>query len=264
MQEKGVKAHKGGAAFFKGVKLLFQAWDLINQTKGIWDKDILFATFNPEDCIEILKIPLTSHVKEPELIWNFSKNGAPSVKVVYHMLKRVQAQTSHQSSDCSLEVVSPDVWSQTWSVKLPPKIKNFIWRCCLNVLATKENLYKRHCSPAPACPLCDRAVEMLEHWKFMIMNCISPDQYEVKFTAFLCWHIRKGRNATIFQAIDLNPNLTIRRAKNDIDEVLNLIPPQQHSLISILNSLNLSQKEWNPPCIGDLSQKEWNPPGIGD
>ncbi|GKE66601.1 reverse transcriptase, partial [Tanacetum coccineum] len=32
-----------------------------------------------------------------------------------------------------------------------------------NSVATKENLFRRHCSPSPSCPICNVSVETIEH-----------------------------------------------------------------------------------------------------
>lgn len=46
---------------------------------------------------------------------------------------------------------------------MPQKIKVFVWKACLNILPTRENLFKRKIHPNGLCPICQRYSELVEH-----------------------------------------------------------------------------------------------------
>lgn len=45
-------------------------------------------------------------------------------------------------------------WSFIRNLKLPPKIRMFLWRACFNILPTKLALFRRHVAANPFCDQC--------------------------------------------------------------------------------------------------------------
>nr|GMC81691.1 uncharacterized protein LOC109176397 [Ipomoea batatas] len=71
------------------------------------------------------------------------------------------------------EAIQPDScnfksWNQLWRLKIPPKIKNFIWRCARNILPVKTVLLQRRVEIPPDCPLCHKEVESRSH---LFLDC---------------------------------------------------------------------------------------------
>ncbi|KAJ9183758.1 hypothetical protein P3X46_007570 [Hevea brasiliensis] len=84
--------------------------------------------------------------KDPELVYHYSKQGIPTVKSVYFLLKK-ESRMDILSASSSLHRNIPfAVWKSIWSLEAPSKIKSFLWRASTNFLATKENLFKRKCA----------------------------------------------------------------------------------------------------------------------
>ena len=54
-------------------------------------------------------------------------------------------------------------WKSIWRIKVPGKIKHFIWKACLNSLPTKENLLRRKVFQDLVCHLCARESEDVFH-----------------------------------------------------------------------------------------------------
>ena len=46
------------------------------------------------------------------------------------------------------------LWKKVWSIKLPPKVKNFLWRLYNHCLPTKDLLIYRRLDVDPAFPFC--------------------------------------------------------------------------------------------------------------
>ena len=42
-------------------------------------------------------------------------------------------------------------WSRIWKLNVPPKVWNFVWRACTDILPTHANLYHKK---EPLDPLC--------------------------------------------------------------------------------------------------------------
>lgn len=50
-----------------------------------------------------------------------------------------------------------------WDLEIPEIVNMFMWRAGNDLLATKENLYRRKYSKDPLCPNCFSAIETILH-----------------------------------------------------------------------------------------------------
>ena len=80
---------------------------------------------------------------------------AYSVKYAYRVL------TTHLST--TLPNHNLALWKKIWSIKLPPKVKNFLWRVCSHCLPTKDRLIQRKLNVDPTCPVCATEMETSLH-----------------------------------------------------------------------------------------------------
>ncbi|KAL5781025.1 hypothetical protein ACOSP7_006054 [Xanthoceras sorbifolium] len=134
---------------------------LISPSSHSWDLVKLDQVFVAADRDSILEIPLSFGECNDSLIWHFDKNGEYSVKSGY----RVAAQEKlalKGSSSC------PDSkwWLALWNLNIPPKIKIFIWRVCLNAIPSLCNLCSRKIVVDPCCSRCGDAPESSAHALF--------------------------------------------------------------------------------------------------
>jgi len=58
------------------------------------------------------------------------------------------------------------VWKRIWNLKLPGKVKIFIWRCMHNAIPCMGVLADRHIVTSGQCPLCSTYVESVSHMLF--------------------------------------------------------------------------------------------------
>lgn len=56
-----------------------------------------------------------------------------------------------------------EFWNDVWSIKVPPKIKNFVWRVCRNILPTKTKLFDRKITSSYSCTWCLNEPETVDH-----------------------------------------------------------------------------------------------------
>ena len=54
-------------------------------------------------------------------------------------------------------------WNHIWKLRVPNKIKTFLWRVCSEALPTKENLRKRKILDSIECSLCQAGQELTFH-----------------------------------------------------------------------------------------------------
>ena len=134
---------------------------LIDNDIKWWKVDVINATFLPHEASTILKIPLNYNLPEDCLIWIGKKRGEFTVKNAYHIassiVDSIEEGESTSSSSWTL------LWKRIWQQKVPPKLKIFAWRICVNGLPTMQNLNHRGIHYSSFCPLCDKAIKTTAH-----------------------------------------------------------------------------------------------------
>lgn len=177
------------------------------------------------------------------LWWPCAKIGEYSVRSGYYQIKRNDQK--HIRAPSTSYGMGGNIWKQLWKVKVPQKIKHFLWKICHNFVHVLANLWKKKLVNSALCPICLKEPETIEHtlllcewtrgvWFGLQIQCI-PDRsklstlhewIELKFEEFsrikdfvvssLCcalWSIWKERNSVVFEQIDPNPMATVLRAK---------------------------------------------------
>lgn len=113
---------------------------------------------------EILAIPLTWVEEEDKVFWKANKAHDFSVKSAYQVVLRLAHQHSGESSH---NWSNEKVWKHIWTLNVPPKVWNFLWRACSNILPTRGNLQSRKVAVDSRCELCKQQPELVCHvlWK---------------------------------------------------------------------------------------------------
>ena len=88
----------------------------------------------------IKSFPLCSIPQSDMLIWPKEKIGTYSIKSDYKLLCEWKNEELNQPW---ISDTKRNFWSSIWKIKVPGKIKHFIWKACSNSLLTKESLLKR-------------------------------------------------------------------------------------------------------------------------
>ena len=58
---------------------------------------------------------------------------------------------------------SPNLPKEFWALKVPPKVRTFVWRACSKILPTRENLHRRKVMVDPPCEICCQKPESVGH-----------------------------------------------------------------------------------------------------
>ena len=88
------------------------------------------------------------------------QSGTYSVKSGYQVLCELE---SAEEASASSDEKSRSFWRNIWQLRVPNKVKIFLWRACTNALPTKVNLQKRRVVDNSVCNLCQKASEDTFH-----------------------------------------------------------------------------------------------------
>ena len=101
---------------------------------------LIDKVFLPFEAQVIKSFPVCLTPQEDILIWPKSKDGMYTVKMGYQFLcEREDKERASVSSFDAAKIF----WSGLWKLKVPNKVKTYVWRACTNSLPTLENLLKR-------------------------------------------------------------------------------------------------------------------------
>ena len=134
--------------------------DLIDPINRTWKEDMLDRFFYDFEAATIKNIPLCRSIQEDVLIWPFNSDGEYSVKLGYRFLQ--EANTLQQPGPSNAEAMKP-LWNKIWSMDVPNKVKNLVWRACTNSLPTKVNLVRRKVTSDGLCAICGVHQEDVVH-----------------------------------------------------------------------------------------------------
>ena len=119
------------------------------------------ALFLPFEADTILQIPLSYSLLDDKMVWVGNKRGVFSVKSAYYVtIPLVDKIERGESSNGDYKT---PLWKKMWQLKIPPKVKIFSWRACINGLPTCVNLRNRGIRNDALCFLCKKAPESTQH-----------------------------------------------------------------------------------------------------
>ena len=101
---------------------------------------LLDLNFYPWEAEAIKNIHVSNHEVADALIWPRTADGVYSVWSAYCLL----AATHHQDQPSSSNVeAGKGLWNGIWKLKVPNKVRHFLWRAVHESLSTKCNLHRR-------------------------------------------------------------------------------------------------------------------------
>ena len=137
-----------------------QVCALIDEETGKWIEDQVVDEFSPHEAFAILGIPLSSTQVKDKLIWMATPNGCYSTKSAYHPLSTEVAKKIPGPSNMT---AYKKFWLDIWQLKVPNKIRHFIWRVANESLPTKKNLLQRNITANALCDGCSSETEDTIH-----------------------------------------------------------------------------------------------------
>ncbi|KAF3973217.1 hypothetical protein CMV_003348 [Castanea mollissima] len=150
---------------------------------------------------------------------------------------------------CSRPSEIRKAWRGLWGMNVPNKVRHFAWKACGNILATKENLWRRKITVNGLCEYCGTHTETVGHlfwfckhakeiwsssklfmpfevmpsWDFMDVMCQVQQWNDfmpglMERTVMICWGIWKNRNEIIHGGKGRPGRAVVRSALMMMDE----------------------------------------------
>ena len=238
---------------------------LIEADRKEWKTEVIQELFLPNEASVIMGIPLSLRSTEDRIIWAYTPSGTYSTSSTYKLLKD---RNVHGSSNCEPQKC---FWKGLWELRVPHKIKHFIWRACHNALPTKCNLVRRNIVNSEVCELCNEGQEDVIHalWKCRVVenvwSCHSwaqqaanpppltfcdlfdrfvqvTDDFGKEFFAIAAWCLWNRRNALHF-GCQVQPISNINLlASNLLQEFL-----AAQEDVALTSHPSVNQHQWRPP-----------------
>lgn len=122
--------------------------DLLLEGQNRWNEYLLYGLFLPEKVNEIRSIVLSSRRTEDSLVWHGIKDVVYSIKSGYNFIVTIllPLEPCYYSG----------FWKQLWQLKIPSKVRHFVWRCCRDILPSKDALRNRGVQIGSNCLFCGR------------------------------------------------------------------------------------------------------------
>jgi len=134
---------------------------LMNLHDKSWNELTIRQVFSVDVADRILHTPLIPQVDVDRIIWKAERNGRYFVRSDYKL--------------CVFELVDasylwrPGYWTGIWNLKVPPKVKNLIWRICRGCLPTRVRLLDK----GVTCASCESEHEDITHVFFSCLFAIQ-------------------------------------------------------------------------------------------
>ena len=110
--------------------------DLFNPNIRQWHLQLLLDTFRPTTVANIQLINLGTTTSCDKLVWKENKKGLFSIKTAYQVASRMKQVEQVEHSSARVD----KMWNRIWQLHVPPKVRNFVWRACSDILPTHKNL----------------------------------------------------------------------------------------------------------------------------
>lgn len=112
-----------------------------------WDEEVISDLCNDRDKELILSIPLSMGTREDGWYWLLDPKGNFTVRSGYRFLQGEQPKPYAK------------FWRKMWSLRLPGKVLNLLWRACCGCLPTAMALTNKRVEINKICPWCHQAEE---------------------------------------------------------------------------------------------------------
>lgn len=143
--------------------------ELIDETSATWNRQKLEEFFTPMDREVIENIPICMRHQEDFWAWHYEKKGTFSVRSAYRMLamsrERATSYWDSTAGRSDTRAVEKE-WNDIWRVKVPSKIRVFLWRLAKHTLPSGDR-HHRQMAPHSLCTLCGST----DSWKHSLIEC---------------------------------------------------------------------------------------------
>jgi hypothetical protein len=127
--------------------------DLMDTNGSSWNWGLIEGIFNAQDKEAISKLSLLNCEREDKIIWKFNSKGSYTVKSTY----RYAMETLVDNEEYRIL----GEWTSLSRMKIPQKIKVFLWRMLRGVLPTRMHLQDKDVSCNNSFPFFKQIMKMI-------------------------------------------------------------------------------------------------------
>ena len=252
---------------------------LICPDSGDWDIDFLKPFLTTEAFNAILETHIGDNALLDRLVWPFDKRGVYSVKSGYHWAHMHAQPLGNRPNS-----IPSEIWKFIWQLKIPPKLRCFLWKTLNGALATMANLYQRRSSSSPLCPICGVGNETITHlllqcsWVRGIWfgGCLNFRSNQLDASSWACWlsqmfvSVRGSKEVSrhIFFYISFTCwHIWIARC-NFLFNHQQIHPPRileaiSRSALAFIDATSIPASPTVPCPLIDISPAVWSLPAVG-
>lgn len=141
----------------KSISEFILLWNDNGLNSNIWNNNFL-----PSDSVQISQLSdiignTLLRQQNDKLVWQVDKGSFTSKDLSKCMLSEAPNMSPHSR-----------IWSQLWSLKVPPKIRIFLWKVQWGILPTKQLLHSRL---SEVCPNFDKCGDVVESQNHLLWDC---------------------------------------------------------------------------------------------
>jgi hypothetical protein len=204
----------------RGQMLLRTVDELINPVTMQWDEQMLNDNFNPTDLSRILRISLSQNVDEDFVAWHLTKSYSFSMKSAYYFewnhINGRRLTRADEQGPTSLN----RVWDNLWKLKIPSKIKFFVWKALHGTIPGIAILAYIHIPVSPQYPVFSEGPEDIIHLIFSFRR-VMEIWHSLGLTQVMNSALMDHSGSVVLEEILRNQNLM--QSRNGITDLKELI-----------------------------------------
>jgi len=154
------KAYRKGSSPIPSIPPDAKVSSLIDANTGNWKANQINQSFLPYEARLILSIPLSIKLPTDCLIWSHSSSGCFNARSAYKLLISNALASNASSLDPNPHKI---FWRGIWKLRVPSKVKHFVWRASNNALPTMDNLLYYKVLLFATCNICRNHIEDTVH-----------------------------------------------------------------------------------------------------
>ena len=130
--------------------------ELMDATTTTWREELIRENFIPFDVDAIMSIPLCTRVIDDFWAWEAERSGRFTVKSCYRMVmnKKIHRENwIEEHAGASDFTARGKAWNDLWHIKVPTKLRVFLWRLAQHSMPSMDVLHHRNMSTTHLCAL---------------------------------------------------------------------------------------------------------------
>ncbi|KAL5552091.1 hypothetical protein UlMin_002267 [Ulmus minor] len=138
---------------------------------GSWDSSLIRNSFHEDEAEAILSLPLPRRSTPDTLLWHYDKSGHYTVRSGYWLANKCRSVPSSSTTSLS------SWWKRFWRLRVPSKIRVFIWKAFHNWISSSSNLANHGVPTQKRCVICNEADDTTLH---ALWGCKALDSLKIK------------------------------------------------------------------------------------